>query len=57
MFSFSKSISEGKPNKSCIMGLVDAVDKEFVGLSVATFMSGVLLFFVFFFNYCLWKKY
>ena len=57
IFSFAQSIEDGKPNKSCVLGLMDSISDEFVGLSIATFVSGILLFFIFFFNYCLWKKY
>ena len=57
LFSFSQSIENGRPEKSCVLGLVDSIGEEFTGLPVATFCSGVLLFFIFIFNYCLWKKY
>jgi len=57
LFSFSKSIENGRPNNSCVKGLMENIDQEFVGLSAATLISGILLFFIWIMQYCLWKKY
>jgi len=58
LFYFSRSISSaGKPNKTCIGSLKDDMNNEFMGLGAMTLISGILLLFVFIFQYCLWGKY
>jgi len=56
LFSFSKSISNGKP-KSCFNSIKSEVRDSMWWLGVAAFGSGILLVVLWFCQYCLWKKY
>ena len=56
LFSFSRSIEEGKP-KSCFQSIKDEVKESMFYLGVSTLVSGTLLLMLFIFNYCLWNKY
>lgn len=56
-FAFSKPVSDGKPKQSCAAGLKSAMGEEFRGLAIIALISGCLLFIIFIFQYCLWKKY
>lgn len=57
LFAFSKPVTDGKPVRSCVIGLKDAMGTEFRGLGLVALLSGILLFIIFIFQYCLWKKY
>jgi hypothetical protein len=56
-FYYDRSIELGKPNSSCIESIKDELTSSFQGLGIATLVSGILLFFVFCMQYCLWKKF
>ena len=57
LFSWSKSIDGGRPNSSCISSIKEDLNSDFMGLGVATLISGIFLFFVFIMQYCLWVKF
>lgn len=57
VFSFSKSVTEGVPTKGCVIGIKDELGSTFTGLGGATLGAGFAFLGLFFFQYCLWKKY
>jgi len=57
MFYWSKSIELGIPTKSCVNSIKDDLTSSFTGLAGATLASGILLFFVWIMQYCLWRKF
>ena len=57
LFSWTQSVNSGKPLSSCIGAVKDELKGSFMGLGICTLVSGILLFFIFLFQYCLWKKY
>ena len=56
-FSWSQSIALGLPTKSCINSIKDDLTDSFTGLAAATLTSGILLFFIWIMQYCLWRKF
>ena len=56
-FSWSQSIANGVPTKSCIGSIKDDLTSSFTGLAGATLASGILLFFIWIMQYCLWRKF
>ena len=56
-FSWSQSIANGVPTKSCIGSIKDDLTDSFTGLAGTTLASGILLFFIWIMQYCLWRKF
>ena len=56
-FYWTKNPATSRPTESCISSLKDDITVPFLGLGIATMMSGFLLFFIFIMQYCLWKSY
>ena len=56
-FYWSKPISAGRPDASCIESIKDDLTSAFQGLAITTLIAGIFLFFVFIMQYCLWRKY
>merc|ERR1712048_641480 len=54
---WGKSIEEGIPTKSYLSSIKDDVTGAFTGLGIVTLLSGILMFFIFIMQYCLWRKY
>ena len=44
LFSWSKSIELGRPNKSCVNGIKDSIYKAFLGIGICALVAGFLLF-------------
>lgn len=57
LFYWSKSIELGRPTEACVGSIKDDLTESFLGLAVATLVSGFLLFFIWIMQYCLWKKF
>ena len=57
LFSTSASIEAGVPTKHCLDGIQDGLSNAFLGLGVSSLIAGIFLFFIFFFQYCLWRKF
>lgn len=57
LFYWSKSVEVGRPTQSCVGSIKDELTSSFMGLGVATLISGILLFMIFVMQYCLWRKY
>ena len=57
LFNWYTAVTGGKPTQSCVSAVKDDLTGSFMGLGIATLVSGVLLFFIFLCQYCLWKKY
>ena len=57
LFSWTRSIHEGRPTESCISSLKDDVTSNLFYLGLVGLVSGILLFCIFLSQYCLWKKY
>ena len=57
LFYWSKSIDLGKPSKSCVNSIKDDLTDSFTGMAIATLFSGILLFFIWICQYCLWRKF
>jgi len=57
LFNWIEPVSEGIPTKSCVSSIKDDLTGAFMGLGICTLISGFILFFIFLFNYCMWKKY
>lgn len=57
LFNWIQPVAEGIPTQSCVTSVKDDLTGSFMGLGIATLVSGVLLFFIWLCQYCLWKKY
>ena len=57
LFSWTKSIEEGRPQQYCMIGVAEELKPHLTGLAFCCFASGVLLFLIFICQYCLWAKY
>ena len=54
LFSWSVSVTQGKPTQTCLISIKDDISTVFMILGLVTFLSGVLLLCVFICQYCLW---
>lgn len=57
MFFYTLPLSLGVPTTSCIGPLSQDFGGVFGRIGMAGVLCGIVLFFVFIFSYCLWKKY
>lgn len=57
VFYWNKGLGSGVPGKACVSSIQDEVGSAFMGLGISSFVAGILFFFIFIFQYCLWKKY
>lgn len=57
VFYWSQPITLGKPTKSCVNSIKDDLTDSFTGLAATTLVSGILLFFIWIMQYCLWRKF
>lgn len=57
LFNWIQPVSEGIPTKSCVSAVKDDLTGSFMGLAICTLISGVLLFFIWLCQYCLWRNY
>ena len=57
LFNWIQKVDEGKPIKSCVSAVKDDLTSSFMGLGIATLANGILLFLIWLFQYCLWKRY
>ena len=55
-FYWQRPISEGKPKRACAEDITSDVTAAFKNLGLTALISGVLLFLMFVFQYCLWRK-
>ena len=56
-FYWTKNPASSRPSQSCINSLKDDITTPFLGLGIATVISGIMLFFIFIMQYCLWRSY
>lgn len=56
LFTWISNVDTGKPQKSCVSSVKDDLTASFMGLGITTLISGILLFFIWLCQYCLWKK-
>ena len=56
-FYWDLPVSKGKPTQNCLDSIIDDLTLAFQGLAITSLLAGLFLFFVFIFQYCLWKKY
>jgi len=56
-FYWTKNPAIARPNQSCISSLKEDITTPFLGLGIATVICGILLFFIFIMQYCLWRSY
>lgn len=54
MFSWSSSVTQGRPTQTCLISIKDDISTVFMVLGLVTFLSGVLLLCIFICQYCLW---
>jgi len=54
LFSWSVSVTQGRPTETCLISIKDDISTVFMILGLVTFLSGVLLLCVFVCQYCLW---
>ena len=57
LFNWIQKVDEGKPIKSCVSAVKDDLTSSFMGLGIATLANGILLFLIWLFQYCLWRRY
>lgn len=56
-FYWGRSIDVGRPKEYCGAKIKEDITSAFTGLSIATFVSGILLLIAFCMQYCLWRKF
>ena len=56
LFTWVSNVDSGMPTQSCVNSVKDDLTGSFMGLGICTLISGILLFFIWLFQYCLWKK-
>ena len=56
-FYWTKNPAVARPSQSCISSLKEDITTPFLGLGIATVICGILLFFIFIMQYCLWRSY
>lgn len=54
LFSWSVSVTQGRPTQTCLISIKDDISTVFMVLGLVTFLSGVVLLCVFICQYCLW---
>jgi len=57
LFSWTKSIEEGRPQQYCMLGVSEGLKPHLTGLALCCFATGILLLMIFICQYCLWGKY
>lgn len=57
LFNWIQSVDEGIPTKSCVSSVKEDLEASFMGLGIATLVTGCLLFFIWLCQYCMWKRY
>ena len=57
LFFMHLDISKGVPGGSCLMNIQDDLKSTNFGVGGAAIATGISVFFTFFFQYCLWRKY
>ena len=57
MFYYALEVSDGRPDKVCLMYLKDEVQNNLSYMGIASVVAGLVMLFAFIFNYCLWTDY
>mmetsp|Transcript_1748 Transcript_1748/g.2447 ORF Transcript_1748/g.2447 Transcript_1748/m.2447 type:complete len:169 (+) Transcript_1748:503-1009(+) len=57
LFYYSLSVTEGKPDKVCLMYLKEEVQSNLAYMGVAAIVAGLVMLATFLFQYCLWAEY
>jgi len=57
LFSYTRDVTQGLPEKSCMVSIADEMKTTLLGVGGAALASGIFLFFTFICQYCLWRKY
>ena len=57
LFYWSRNVSDGRPVVTCMQYLKDAISSNLTYLGIVSIVAGLLTFFSFLVQYCLWKKY
>ena len=57
IFYYALDITEGKPDKVCLMYLKEEVQNNLAYMGIASIMAGLVMMFAFVFQYCLWADY
>ena len=57
LFNWIQNVDEGIPKKSCVSSVKEDLEASFMGLGISTLITGVLLFFIWLCQYCMWRKF
>ena len=57
LFYYALDIMEGKPEQVCLMHLKEEVQDNLNYMGVVSIVAGMVMFFTFLFQYCLWADY
>ena len=57
LFYYSLPVTQGKPEKVCLMHLKEEVQSNLAYMGIAAIVAGLVMLFTFVFQYCLWAEY